>query len=112
VALLGLSIGVKLWMGWFYAAMGRRAQSPTLAAAAADARSDVLATSAVLAGLAASHFFHVQLDGWLDGGQRHENLSKVKLEGEQGGKKSFNALAEPGVRAVPGCSHAVYLPFL
>ena len=65
VALLGLSIGVKLWMGWFYAAMGRRAQSPTLAAAAADARSDVLATSAVLAGLAASHFFHVQLDGWL-----------------------------------------------
>ena len=65
VALLGLSIGVKLWMGWFYAAMGRRAHSPTLAAAAADARSDVLATSAVLAGLAASHFFHVQLDGWL-----------------------------------------------
>ena len=60
VALLGLSIGVKLWMGWFYAA-----QSPPLAAAAADARSDVLATSAVLAGLAASHFFHVQLDGWL-----------------------------------------------
>ena len=65
VALLALSIGVKVWMGWFYAAMGRRAQSPTLAAAAADARSDVLATSAVLAGLAASHFFHVQLDGWL-----------------------------------------------
>ena len=63
--LLALSIGVKVWMGWFYAAMGRRAQSPTLAAAAADARSDVLATSAVLAGLAASHFFHVQLDGWL-----------------------------------------------
>ena len=65
VALLALSIGVKVWMGWFYAAMGWRAQSPTLAAAAADARSDVLATSAVLAGLAASHFFHVQLDGWL-----------------------------------------------
>ena len=65
VCLLVLSIGVKLWMGWFYAAMGRRAQSPTLAAAAADARSDVLATSAVLAGLAISHFFQVQLDGWL-----------------------------------------------
>ncbi len=65
VCLLALSIGVKLWMGWFYAAMGRRAQSPTLAAAAADARSDVLATSAVLAGLVVSHFFQVQLDGWL-----------------------------------------------
>ena len=65
VGLLVLSILVKLWMGWFYAAMGRRAGSPALAAAAADARSDVLATSAVLAGLLISRFFHVQLDGWL-----------------------------------------------
>lgn len=65
VGLLALSILVKLWMGWFYAEMGRRAQSPALSAAAADARSDVLATSAVLAGLAVSHFFHIQLDGWL-----------------------------------------------
>ena len=65
VGLLGLSILVKLWMGWFYGEMGRRAQSTALAAAAADARSDVLATSAVLAGLAASHFLRIQLDGWL-----------------------------------------------
>ena len=65
MALLGLSILVKLWMGWFYGETGRRAQSPALSAAAADARSDVLATSAVLAGLAASHLFHIQLDGWL-----------------------------------------------
>lgn len=63
--LLALSILVKLWMGWFYGEMGRRAQSPALAAAGADARSDVLATSAVLAGLAVSHFLHIQLDGWL-----------------------------------------------
>lgn len=65
VGLLALSILVKLWMGWFYASMGRRADSAALSAAAADARSDVLATSAVLAGLAASHFLHIQLDGWL-----------------------------------------------
>ena len=52
-------------MGWFYAALGKRIDSSTLSAAAADARSDVLATSAVLAGLAVSYFFHVQLDGWL-----------------------------------------------
>ena len=63
--LLAASILVKLWMGWFYAALGGRAQSPALAAAAADARSDVLATSAVLAGLVVAHFFQVQLDGWL-----------------------------------------------
>lgn len=36
----------------------------------------------------------VQLDGWLDGGQRHEKLTKVKLEGSQGNKSSFNSLAE------------------
>ena len=62
VGLLAASIAVKLWMGWFYAAMGKRADSAALLAAAADARSDVLATSAVLA---ASRLFHVQLDGWL-----------------------------------------------
>lgn len=28
VCLLGLSILVKLWMGWFYGEMGRRSQSP------------------------------------------------------------------------------------
>ena len=65
VGLLVLSILVKLWMSWFYAALGRRADSPALAAAAADSRSDVLATAAVLAGLAASHLLHVELDGWL-----------------------------------------------
>ena len=65
VGLLAFSILVKVWMGWFYGALGRRAQSPALAAAAVDSRSDVLATSAVLAGLAVSSLFRVQLDGWL-----------------------------------------------
>lgn len=37
---------------------------------------------------------NLQLDGWLDGGQRHENLSSVKLEGSQGSKSGFKALAE------------------
>ena len=64
-ALLTVSILVKLWMGWFYAALGKRADSAALCASAADSRSDVLATSVVLAGLLLSHFFQVQLDGWL-----------------------------------------------
>ncbi len=63
--LLLASILVKLWMGWFYGALGKRTGSAALGAAAVDARSDVLATSAVLAGLVISHFFQVQLDGWL-----------------------------------------------
>lgn len=65
VALLAASILVKLWMGWFNAALGKRADSAALGAAATDARSDVLATSVVLLGLLLSHFLHVQLDGWL-----------------------------------------------
>ena len=43
-ALLLLSILVKLWMGWFNAALGKRISSPALSAAALDARTDVLAT--------------------------------------------------------------------
>ena len=62
---LTVSILVKLWMGWFNAELGKRADSAALRAAALDARTDVLATSAVLAGLAAAHFFQVRLDGWL-----------------------------------------------
>ncbi len=65
LGLLILSILVKLWMGWFYGALGKRSQSAALCAAAADSRSDVLATSAVLAGLAASHLLQLPLDGWL-----------------------------------------------
>lgn len=63
--LLLVSIAVKLWMGWFYAALGKRIDSSALTAAATDARSDVLATSAVLLGLLASRLFRVPLDGWL-----------------------------------------------
>ena len=63
--ILAVSVAVKLWMGWFYTAVSRRAGSAALRASALDARTDALATSAVLTGLAVSRFFQVQLDGWL-----------------------------------------------
>lgn len=63
--ILGCSVAVKLWMGWFNGALGRRIGSDALKAAAADARSDALATAVVLAGLAITHFSGWQLDGWL-----------------------------------------------
>lgn len=59
------SILVKLWMGWFNGALGRRTDSAALNAASLDARTDALATSAVLAGLVVSRLTHVNLDGWL-----------------------------------------------
>ena len=64
-AVLAVSVAVKLWMGWFYASLSRRAGSAALRASALDARTDALATSAVLAGLIIAHVFQVQLDGWL-----------------------------------------------
>ena len=64
-AVLSASVAVKLWMGRFYAAVSRRANSAALRASALDARTDALATSAVLAGLIIARVFQVQLDGWL-----------------------------------------------
>jgi len=63
--ILAASVAVKLWLWWFNRALSRRIQSDALAATAADSRSDALATSVVLLGLAVSHFAHIQLDGWL-----------------------------------------------
>ena len=62
---LAISVAVKLWMGWFYAAAGRRTGSAALRASALDARTDAAATSAVLAGLIIGRAAQVQLDGWL-----------------------------------------------
>lgn len=63
--ILLVSVAVKLWMGWFNAALSVRISSDALSATAADARSDALATSVVLIGLAAAHFTHLHLDGYL-----------------------------------------------
>ncbi len=52
---------------------------------------------------------NVQLDGWLDGGQRHENLSSVKLEGAQGNKSSFSALAKKAQELGYGLYPDVYM---
>ncbi|MFI3169267.1 MAG: cation diffusion facilitator family transporter [Faecalibacterium sp.] len=48
VAVLLVSIVVKLWMSRFNAIIGKRIQSDTLIATAADSRNDVISTGAVL----------------------------------------------------------------
>ena len=62
-AVLAVSIFVKLWMMLFYKRTGRRINSETIIASAADSRNDVISTSAVLAALVISHFCNVELDG-------------------------------------------------
>ena len=64
VAILAASILVKLWMSHFNRVLGKKLGPAAMAATAADSLSDVVATSAVLAGTLAGHFAHLSIDGW------------------------------------------------
>ena len=59
------SILVKLWMSFFCGSLGKRIDSMTLRATAADSRNDVISTAAVLLGCLAGYFFHWRIDGWI-----------------------------------------------
>ena len=63
VWVLCASILVKLFMMLFNLKMGRRINSNTLLATAADSRDDVMTTSAVLAASIVEHFYDVRIDG-------------------------------------------------
>jgi len=65
VAVLVLSIVIKLWLYLFNTHLSRKIGSATLKATASDSRNDVLATSAVLAASAIAHFTGWQLDGYV-----------------------------------------------
>ena len=64
VAVLVLSILVKLWMAAFNRTLGQRIDSDTLAATAVDSRNDVISTGAVLACACLSQVTGIDLDGW------------------------------------------------
>lgn len=61
--LLLLSIGVKLTMAFLYSRWGKRYHSNVFLATAADAKSDILATSAILLALILSPVVGFSLDG-------------------------------------------------
>ena len=65
VGILCASILVKLWMSAFNRRLSRRIGSAAMAATAAGSLSDVVATSAVLLGTLAGHFFSLRIDGWV-----------------------------------------------
>ena len=64
VAVLVLSMAVKLWMMAFNRSIGTRISSETLEATAVDSRNDVVATGAVLASAVVSALTGFDLDGW------------------------------------------------
>lgn len=65
LAVLTVSILLKLWQGAFYRRMGSAIRSTALSAAAADSLTDVVATSAVLVGTVVTRLTGFNLDGYM-----------------------------------------------
>ena len=65
IAILAVSICVKLWMSLFTRSLSRRIGSAAMAATATDSLSDVVATSAVLLGALVGRFTGLHIDGWV-----------------------------------------------
>lgn len=65
VAILLLSMGLKLWMCLFNRKLGKEIQSQALMATAADSRNDCIATGAVLLAAVLGAVTKLHLDGWM-----------------------------------------------
>jgi len=65
VVVLTLSILIKLWMALFNRSLGKRIDSTTLIATAADSRNDVITTAAVLAACIAGRLTGFKVDGYM-----------------------------------------------
>ena len=60
-----VSMGIKLWLSLFNRRLGRKIQSETLLATAADSRNDVIATGAVLLSGLVERFTGARIDGFM-----------------------------------------------
>lgn len=65
LTVLIVSVAVKLWMGLFNRSLGKRINSTSMKAAAADSISDCISTSAVIAALLVLYFFDVNIDSYI-----------------------------------------------
>lgn len=65
ILVLVLAIGVKLWLAVFNRSIGKKINSQTLLATAADSRNDVIATGAVILATVLSHVTKLSLDGYM-----------------------------------------------
>ncbi len=63
VVILALSIGVKLWLGFFNKKLGRRIDSQVMLATAADSLGDVITTSATILSILFWHVTGINIDG-------------------------------------------------
>ncbi len=65
IAILVISVGVKMWLARFYSRIADIISSSAVRAASADSMNDVLTTSAVLCGVLVSRCYGYQIDGWM-----------------------------------------------
>lgn len=65
VAVLAVAIIVKIWQAYFNYSTGKKIDSATIKATAADSRNDAIATSMVLISVIIYRFTGVDLDGYL-----------------------------------------------
>ncbi len=63
--ILFISVLGKLWLSMFNEKLGKKIGSQVMLATAADAKSDMIATSATLVSLFAFYAFDINLDGWI-----------------------------------------------
>ena len=65
VAILGVTICVKLWMGYFNKTLGKKIDSKVMMAAATDAMGDVVTTSATILSVLVWRFTGINVDGFV-----------------------------------------------
>lgn len=65
IAILCVSIGVKLYMAAYNRRLGKQLNAPAMLATAADSLSDSVATTAVLLATLVAHFTDLMIDGWV-----------------------------------------------
>jgi cation diffusion facilitator family transporter len=56
---------VKIWLSWFYRTLGKTINSTLLKATSADARNDVIVTSATIASIIIGGLTKFPVDGWI-----------------------------------------------
>lgn len=64
MAILCVSVGVKLYMCAYNRTIGRKIDSAAMKATAMDSLSDAVATSMVLVSILVAKFTHINIDGW------------------------------------------------
>ena len=65
LAILALSVAVKLYMFWYNRGIGKKIRSAAMSATATDSLSDAVSTTAVLLATLVAQFTGANIDGWV-----------------------------------------------